>query len=74
MSAGQDSPPPQRDDTKRLANLKARACLQGVELHVIDGDDGGPEFICIKWAMTKRLRSLDELAAWVSMVDGRTER
>jgi hypothetical protein len=61
------------DQTKRLANLRARCALQGVELHVIDGDDGKPLYIATKWALTASFDNLASLAAWVARVDGKRE-
>lgn len=63
----------QKTAEKRLANLRARCALQGVQLHVIDGDNGLPLYIVTKWALTASLDSLDNLAAWVSRVDGQSE-
>lgn len=67
---------PHRDfpaDAKRLANLRARAALQGVELHVTTDDRGMPLYCGVKWAMCKHMHSLDDVAEWVQRIDGRSE-
>lgn len=60
-------------ETKRLANLKARCALVGVELYQSSDDRGRPLYVAVKWALTKHLESLEALAAWVAMVDGKAE-
>jgi hypothetical protein len=70
---GGEQPRDSAADAKRLANLRARAALQGIELHTIDADHGRPVHIVTKWALTHCLTSLDELAAWMRLVDGRQE-
>lgn len=59
------------DLRKRLANCKARCALVGGVLHELIGDDGRPEYIVTKWALTRAFRSLDELEAWLPRVEGR---
>lgn len=59
--------------TKRLANLRARCALVGVELYATTDDHDRPLYCCVKWALCKHMRSLDELAAWVASVDGKAE-
>lgn len=56
---------------KRLATLKARAALQGIVLHDLEGDDGAPEYVVSRWAMTRAFRSLDELETWLERVEGK---
>lgn len=60
-------------DTKRFATLRARAALAGVELHRSTDDHDRPLYCAVKWAMVRHLSSLDEVAAWLAQVDGRTE-
>lgn len=59
-------------DEKRVANAIALAALAGIELRLIDGDDG-PELIATRWALTKRFGGGDHdaLDAWLARVDGR---
>lgn len=57
---------------KRVATLRARAALQGIVMHDLKGDDGTPEYVVTKWALTRAFRSLDELEAWLDRVEGRT--
>jgi hypothetical protein len=57
--------------TKPFANLQAVAALHGVALHQIEGDNGQPLYIATRWAMTKQLDTLPEVAAWLSMVTGK---
>ena len=58
LDAGQVTP---EADRKRLATLRAVAARHGIPVEVIEADDGRPEFIVSRWAMTRRCRSLDEL-------------
>jgi hypothetical protein len=58
-------------DAKRLATAKARAALAGVELHAIESDDGRPQYICTKWAMTASFADMAQVEAWLSRVDGK---
>lgn len=60
-------------DSKRLATIRARLALQGCELYISTDDSGKPLYVATKWALTKCMPSIDELAAWTAMVDGRTE-
>lgn len=60
-------------EAKRLANLRARCALQGVQLFVTADDRERPSYISTKWAMTFQTSSLDELAEWVNRIDGRQE-
>lgn len=60
-------------DAKRFANLRARACLRGAEIYVLDDDCGRPCFVATKWACTAQFGDLDALAAWVHRVDGQSE-
>jgi hypothetical protein len=58
---------------KRLANLGARCALVGVELYAIESDDGAPLYVGSKWALCRHMRHLDEVAAWIAQIDGKTE-
>jgi hypothetical protein len=60
-------------DRKRLANLKARLALVGCELYETTDDSGRPLYVAVKWAATKHLQTMDALATWTAMVDGRAE-
>lgn len=60
-------------DMKRLATLRARAAIQGVELHVSSDDLGRPLFVGCKWALCRHMSTLDEVAEWVSRIDGQKE-
>lgn len=55
---------------KRVATAKARAALLGIVVHELRADDGGPEWIATRWALTRAFRSVDELAAWLDRVEG----
>jgi hypothetical protein len=50
---------------KRVATARARAALAGAELHVIEGDDGCPEWIVTREAVTSKLQSLDDVERWL---------
>lgn len=58
---------------KRLANLRARCALQGVQLFATTDDHGKLLVIVTKWALTYQMHSLDEVAAWVHRIDGQQE-
>lgn len=61
---------PAADSGKRLATLRARAALAGVVLHAIVGDDGRPLYVLTRWHLTRELRTLDEVEAWLAQVTG----
>lgn len=61
---------------KRLATAKARAALQGIEVHAIEADAGGLMYIATKhaWAMTRSFDGADALAEverWLDRVEGK---
>ena len=56
--------------TKELSTLNARAARAGVTLHVIEDDHGKTAYIVSRWAMTRELRSVDELKMWLDFVTG----
>jgi hypothetical protein len=63
-------------DRKRLANARARAALQGIELHDIEGDSGGRLLVANKvaWALTRIFEgpeALGQLEAWLARIEGR---
>lgn len=60
-------------DQKRLATLRARAALAGVALYSIEGDDGRPLYVLTRWHLTRELRTLDEVDAWLDKVTGGRE-
>ena len=47
---------------KRFARLQAVAALAGFAVDAIEADDGGPEFCITRWCLTRRCRTMDELA------------
>jgi len=54
-----------------LANIRARAALAGVQIHVFDDECTGKTiFVVSRWAMTRQLESLHALEEWLSMVLG----
>lgn len=61
-------------DRKRLATAQARAALAGVTVALIEGDNGGPELIASRWALTKRFSDLAELETWLDRVTGEAAR
>lgn len=56
---------------KRASTAKARAAMLGIVVHVLQGDDGRPEWIATRWALTKSFRDLAEFEGWLDRVDGR---
>jgi hypothetical protein len=59
-------------DSKRLATLRAQAALAGVTLHEIEGDDGRPIYIVTRSHLTRELRALNDVEAWLLRVTGAT--
>ena len=57
-------------DTKRLATATARTCLWGGVLSVIEADDGRPQIVVSRWALTRAFGDLDELEGWLDRVTG----
>lgn len=55
---------------KAFATLRAEAALAGVTLHLCEGDDGKPEYVATRWALTRSFRSLDEVSEWLERVMG----
>ena len=56
--------------SKRLATAKARACLAGITLHTLEGDDGRPLYVATRWALTRSYTELDEVESWLDFVTG----
>lgn len=52
-------------ELKGFATLQARAAINLVELHRLEGDNGRPVYIATKWAETKRFESLQAVADWL---------
>lgn len=55
---------------KTFATLQARAALQGITLHRLEGDDGRPLYIATRWAMTKQFDGLGDVEIWLDEVVG----
>ncbi len=64
------TPCPTLAQSKALDTLRARCALAGIALHVTDDDRGQPLYIVSKWALTRQIGSIEELAAWVNRVTG----
>ncbi len=56
-------------DTKRLANLKARAALAGVTLHTAI-ENGVMIYIVSRWYLTKVLDTIGAAESWLDQVTG----
>jgi hypothetical protein len=54
------------DLRKRFETLRAVAALRGVAVDAIDADGGGIEYVVTRWALTRRCRTLDELAGFLA--------
>lgn len=65
------SAPEATPDAKTFATLQARCALAGVVLVRTEGDDGAPEFVVSRWALTRAFRSLVEVEQWLQRVTGR---
>lgn len=55
---------------KTFATLQARAALAGVALSRLDDDRGKPMFVASKWALTRQLASLEEVASFLTKIGG----
>ncbi|MBS0442824.1 MAG: hypothetical protein JSR38_12775 [Proteobacteria bacterium] len=55
---------------KPWRTLQARALLAGFHASLIDGDDGRPELVVSRWALTRSFTDLSEAGAWLSRVEG----
>lgn len=53
---------------KRQTTAQARAALAGITLHVVTGDDGRPEFIATRWALTKSFSDIGDVERWLDRV------
>jgi len=56
---------------KQFATLQARAALAGVILYRVDDDHGDEVFVVSRWALTRELRSLEEVEEWLDLATGR---
>lgn len=55
---------------KRLATATARVCLWRGILVVIEADDGRPQILITRWALTRVFADMDELERWLDTVTG----
>lgn len=62
---------PVLDPAKRLATLKAECALAGVALVESTDDRDRRVYIVSRWAMTRQLDDLDQVAAWLARVTGK---
>lgn len=53
-----------------METLRARLALHGVQLLDSTADDGHPEWIATRWAMTRAFSDLASLEAFVDRVAG----
>ena len=63
--------PPEALTSKRLATAKARACLAGMQLHDLEGDDGQAMLVVSRWNLTRSFSGPDALQlveAWLDFV------
>ena len=68
MNAPADTTQPSAE--KRLATLRAKCALAGVQLLAAEDDRGAPTFICTKWACTASMSTLDEVEQWLERFAG----
>lgn len=57
---------------KDFATLQARAALNSVILHKLEDDRGREVYIVSRWALTREMRTLDEVSTWLDRVTGKT--
>ncbi|MBP5992241.1 MAG: hypothetical protein KA766_19760 [Piscinibacter sp.] len=55
---------------KPWLTLQARALLVGLRASLLAGDDGRPELVVSRWAMTRSFRDLREAEAWLARAGG----
>ncbi len=55
---------------KPWLTLQARALLVGLRASLLAGDDGRPELVVSRWAMTRSFRDLREAEAWLVRAGG----
>lgn len=58
-------------DRKPWVTAQARATLAGFHAVLIDTDDGRPQLVCSRWAMTRAFDDLVELETWLRRVEGK---
>ena len=56
---------------KRFETLRAQCALAGVTLHRFQADGDRAVFIVTRWALTRQLDTLDDVAEWLERVSGR---
>ena len=54
-----------------MATAQARATLAGFHASLTDTDDGRPQLVCSRWAMTRAFDNLPELETWLQRVTGK---
>lgn len=59
------------DPLKAWRTAQARATLAGFTANLTDGDDGRPQLVCSRWAMTRAFDNLAELETWLVRVEGK---
>lgn len=73
MASHDAQPAPAAHDLAPWVTAQARATLAGFHASLIDTDDGRPQLVCSRWAMTRAFDNLPELEAWLARVTGKTE-
>ena len=63
-----DARVPAKADSKRFATLQARAALWGATLTPIEADDGVPQYVISRWALTRAFADLGEVAHFFDQV------
>lgn len=71
MTAAIPMPVEPQSSDKRFATVQARAALIGATLHRIDNDRGIEVFIISKWALTRELRDIEAVEAWLDRIEGK---
>ncbi len=68
------APSPKLNDAERKAwaTAQARATLAGFHASPIETDDGRPQLVCSRWAMTRAFDNLPEIEAWLQRVTGKS--
>ena len=61
---------PDRPD-KRFATLRARACLIGATVYRTDDDRACEVYVVSRNSLTRELRDLDAVEAWLDRMEGR---
>ncbi len=56
--------------SKAFQTIRARCALLGIVMAITGDDHGRPLYVATRWAMTKAFSSVEEVASWLSGIEG----